>query len=152
MGQKTFLVIMLLCLSAAAPAQKSKQPKSVPQGEPVLWREPADIESRDLLNGPGGESMKPDLSRVTFIKDQAGGGYSINYRVRDGAGKTWVAKLRDEAQPETAAVRLVWAVGYMTEINYLVPCVKIEGAPDPKVKRCEGGGFANVSLKHDPKR
>ena len=62
MGQKTFLVIMLLCLSAAAPAQKSKQPKSAPQGEPVLWREPADIESRDLLNGPGGESMKPDLS------------------------------------------------------------------------------------------
>jgi len=95
--------------------------------------------------------MKPDLSRVTFIKDQAAGGYSINYRVRDGAGKVWVAKLRDEAQPETAAVRLVWAVGYMTEINYLVPCVKIEGAPSRNVKRCEGGGFANVKFEARPK-
>ena len=121
MGQKTFLAIVLLCLSTTALAQKSKHPKSALQGTPVLWREPADIESRDLVNGAGGESMKPDLSRVTFIKDEARGGYSINYRVRDGAGKTWVAKLREEAQPETAAVRLVWAVGYMTEINYLVP-------------------------------
>jgi hypothetical protein len=96
--------------------------------------------------------MKPDLSRVTFIKDQAAGGFSINYRVRDGAGKIWVAKLRDEAQPETAAVRLVWAVGYMTEINYLVPCLKIEGAPSPGVKRCEGGGFANVKLEARPEK
>ncbi|MDX6289115.1 MAG: hypothetical protein QOH42_914 [Blastocatellia bacterium] len=151
MGKKTFLAIALLCLATTALAQKSKHPKPAPQGTPVLWREPADIESRDLFNGPGGESMKPDLSRVTFVKDQAGGGYSINYRVRDGAGKTWVAKLRDEAQPETAAVRLVWALGYVTEINYLVPCVKIEGAPDRKVKRCEGGGFANVKFEARPK-
>jgi hypothetical protein len=157
MGQKTFLAIILLglsttVLSTTVLAQKSKQPKPAPQGEPVLWREPVDIESRDLFNGPGGEAMKPDLSRVTFIKDQAAGGYSINYRVRDGAGKVWVAKLRDEAQPETAAVRLVWAVGYMTEINYLVPCVKIEGAPARNVKRCEGGGFANVKFEARPKK
>lgn len=95
--------------------------------------------------------MKPDLSRVTFIRDQAGGGYSINYRVRDGSGKIWIAKLRAEAQPETAAVRLVWAIGYMTEINYLVPCVKIEGAPASGVKRCEGGGFTNVKFEARPK-
>jgi hypothetical protein len=152
MGQKTFLAIILLCLSTTALAQKSKQAKPIPQGEPVLWREPADIESRDLFNGPGGEAMKPDLSRVTFIKDQAAGGYSINFRVRDGAGNIWVAKLRDEAQPETSAVRLVWAVGYMTEINYLVPCVKIEGAPSRSVKRCEGGGFANVKFEARPKK
>jgi len=152
MGKRIILGIIFLSLWTTGFAQKkSKQAKPAPTGERVLWREPADIESRDLYNGPGGESMKPDLSRVTFLKDQAGGGYSINYRVRDGAGNIWVAKLRSEAQPETAAVRLVWAVGYMTEINYLVPCVRIEGAPNSSVKKCEGGGFANVKFEARPK-
>jgi len=152
MVKKALITIVLLCFSPAAFAQKSKKAdKPTPQGEPVLWREPTDITSRNLYDGPGGASMKPDLSRVTFIRDQAHGGYSITYRVRDGSGNVWVAKLKEEAQPETAAVRLVWAVGYLTEINYLVPCVKIEGAPDKKVKHCEGGGFANVKFEARPK-
>lgn len=153
MGKRKIVAIILLSLSTTAvfaQKPKTKTKKPAPQGTAVLWREPVDIESRDLFNGPGGASMKPDLSRVIFIKDQAGGGYSINYRVRDGAGKIWVAKLRSEAQPETAAVRLVWALGYMTEINYLVPCVKIEGAPTSSVKRCEGNGFANVKFEARP--
>lgn len=152
MGKRIILAIVLLSVSNAGFAQKTKKNKPRPQGTPVLWSEPADIESRDLLNGPGAESMKPDLSRVTFIKDQAGGGYSVNYRVRDGAGKIWVAKFRDESQPETAATRLVWAVGYMTEINYLIPCVKIEGTPPSaqKLKKC-GDGFANVKFEARPK-
>jgi len=151
MGKRIIITIVLLGIASAGFAQKTTRQKApAPQGTKVLWREPTDIESRDLFNGPGGESMKPNLSRVTFIRDQAGGGYSINYRVRDGSGKIWIAKLRSEAQPETAAVRLVWAVGYMTEINYLVPCVRIEGAPTSSVKKCEGGGFANVKFEARP--
>ena len=149
MVKKIILVVLLLSFPATALAQK-KEKKPAPTGEKVLWREPTDIESRDLFNGPGGAAMKPDLSRVTFLKDQAGGGFSINYRVRDGSGKIWVAKLRSEAQPETAAVRLMWALGYMTEINYLAPCIKIEGAPASSVKKCEGGGFANVKFEARP--
>src|ERR1700737_2050511 len=151
----TLVILILLTVSTAPSAQKkkSKKPKPPPQGTPVLWQEPADITSRDLLLGPGGEAMKPDLSRVTFIRDQMGGGFSINYRVHDGTGNVWVAKLGKEAQPETASTRLVWAVGYVTEINYLVPCIHIEGAPEPryKVQRCEGNGFANVKLEARPK-
>lgn len=150
MVKKIILAVLLLSFSTTALAQKSKQKKPAPTGERVLWREPTDLESRDLFLGPGGDAMKPDLSRVTFVKDQAGGGYSINYRVRDGAGKVWVAKLRSEAQPETAAVRLMWAVGYITEINYLAPCIKIEGAPAANVKKCEAGGFANVKFEARP--
>ena len=151
MGKKIILAVLLLSFSTAVFAQKAKKTKKPPPTcERILWREPADIESRDLFNGPGGEEMKPDLSRVTFLEDQQGGGYSINYRVRDGAGKIWVAKLRSEAQPETAAVRLMWALGYMTEINYLVPCVKIEGAPAAGVKKCADGGFANVKFEARP--
>jgi len=40
----------------------------------------------------------------------------------------------------------------MTEINYLVPCAHIQGAPRPrkKVERCEGQGFRNVRFEARP--
>jgi len=133
-------IVFILSFSPAAFAvQQEKKKKEVPEGAPVLWREPADIASRDLFHGPGGEAMKPDLSRVEFIKEEKGG-YSKKYRVKDGKGRVWVAKLGKEAQSETAAVRLVWAVGYVSEVNYLVPRVAIEGK----------GTFENVRFEARP--
>ena len=131
--------------------EKKEGKKEVPQGTPVFWREPADIASRNLLLGPGGEEMKPDLSQVVWEATEEGG-YSVKWRVRDGSGRKWVAKLGNEAQPETAATRLVWAAGYPVEITYLAPCVKIVNAPQPKkeVKKCEGGGYANVRFEARP--
>ncbi len=146
----TALALLMLCsLASGAEDKKDRQPR--PAGVPVLWRAPDDLPARDLFLGPGGEEMKPDLSRVTFVKEETGG-YSKKFRVKDAAGRVWVAKLGKEAQAETAAVRLVWAVGYMTEVNYLAPCVVIEGAPDPgkDVERCQGGGFSNVRFEARP--
>ena len=147
----TILLLLSVLPSGIVAQNKSKTKKPPPQGTPVLWQEPTDIESRDLFEGPGA-GMRPDLSSVTFIKDQMGGGFSTNYRVRDGAGKIWVVKLGKEAQSEAAAVRLVWAAGYATEINYLVPCVKIQGAPESSKKfdKCEGNGIANVKFEARP--
>ncbi|HEX8290642.1 MAG TPA: hypothetical protein VF570_02725 [Pyrinomonadaceae bacterium] len=135
----------------ASSAQDNKEKKSPPSGTPVMWRAPDDLPARDLFLGPGGKAMRPDLRRVTFLKEETGG-FSTKYRVRDASGREWVAKLGKEAQAETAAVRLVWAVGYMTEINYLAPCVTIEGAPDPgkQFERCPGGGLANVRFEARP--
>src|SRR5687768_28658 len=117
------IVAFGLSTSAVAVQKNAKKPKEpMPEGTPVMWRDPADIASRDLFLGPGGAEMKPDLSRVTFLEEQKGG-WSKKYRVRDAAGREWVAKLGKEAQPETAAVRLLWAVGYTTEISYLAPSV-----------------------------
>ncbi|HKR11652.1 MAG TPA: hypothetical protein VJT15_06330 [Pyrinomonadaceae bacterium] len=134
----TLVVSLILSGSLSATAQKDKK-KQPPSGTPVLWREPRDISSRDLLLGPGGEQMKPDVSRLTFIEEETGG-YSKKYRVKDASGRVWVAKLGKEAQSETAAVRLVWAVGYTTEINYLVPEVTIPGK----------GTFENVRFEARP--
>ncbi len=137
----TLAATILLVVSSATVAysQDDKQKKQLPEGTPIFWREPTNIESRDLLSGPGGERMKPDLSRVTFVKEEKGG-YSKKYRVKDAKGRVWVAKLGKEAQSETAAVRLVWAVGYVTEINYLAPRVTIEGK----------GTFENVRFEARP--
>jgi len=83
--------------------------------------------------------MRPDLSQITFIKEEKGG-HNKKYRVKDGSGRVWVAKFGREAQPETAAVRLMWALGYKTEINYLVPSLTIPGK----------GTFKNVRLEARP--
>jgi hypothetical protein len=145
-------IFVAFVFAAHALAAEDKKSREVaPRGVPVLWRAPDDIATRDLYRGPGGEEMRPDLRRVTFVKQETGG-YSTKYRVRDAAGREWVAKVGSEAQAEAAAVRLVWAVGYMTEVNYLAPCVRIEGAPKPgkNVETCEGGGFANVRFEARP--
>jgi hypothetical protein len=137
------ILCLVLLLASAAPAaaqEKKKKEKKTYTGAPVLWREPADIESRNLLLGAGGEAMKPDISRVTFLEDKPGG-YSKKYRVKDAAGNEWVAKIGKESQPDTAANRLLWAVGYETEVAYLVPKLTIEGK----------GSFENVRLEARPK-
>lgn len=149
------LIVLLLSLAQLAfAADDKKKKKPMPKGAPVLWQAPKDIPSRNLFYGPGGAAMKPNLRRITFLEEDKGGGYSVKYRVRDASGREWVAKVGNEAQSETAAVRLLWAVGYLTEINYLSPCVHIRGAvPKPRkdVERCEGDGFANVRFEARPK-
>jgi hypothetical protein len=106
--------------------QNKKDVKKVPDGIPTLWRQPGDIAARDLFWGPGGENQQPDLRRVTLIEKEKGG-YSIKYRVRDASGREWIAKIGKEAKGETAASRLMWAVGYYADTNYLVPSVYVEG-------------------------
>ena len=133
-------IIFLLALPLPALAQKKNKEKKTYTGTPVMWREPADIESRNLILGAGGDAMKPDISHVTFIKQKTGG-WSTKYEVRDAAGNEWIAKVGKEAQPETAANRLVWAAGYETEITYLVPHLMIDGK----------GAFDNVRLEARPK-
>ena len=152
--QKLIPFVAWLALFLAVPlafSQEKKKDKgdaTAVAGEAVLWREPTDITSRDLFLGSGGEEHKPDLSHVTFEKEGSTG-YSVKWDVRDGAGHKWVAKMGNEARPETAANRLVWAAGYATETVYLAPCAHISGAPKPRkeVKRCEGDGFADVRFE-----
>jgi hypothetical protein len=140
------LVVLVIVLafssssSTLAVSDKSKKKKETPKGTPLMWREPQDISSRNLFLGPGGASMRPNLRGIRFIKEEKGG-YSKKFRILDGAGREWVAKVGKEAQSETAAVRLLWAVGYVTEINYLVPRLSIPGK----------GVFENVRLEARPK-
>src|SRR5206468_5699221 len=137
------MTILLATSTQGQDPKKShpKDPKPIPSdAKPVLWREPTDIASRDLYLGEGGEAMKPDLSKVTFVADETRS-HSRKYRVRDGAGNEWVVKVGPEAQSETAATRLIWAAGYFGDITYLVPHVDIEGK----------GSFDNARFEARPK-
>jgi hypothetical protein len=131
------LLVSVTSIETGFAAKKKK--KEALTGTPILWRRPNDIASRDLFLGPGGAAMRPDLRRITFIKEEKGG-YSKKYRVRDGAGREWVVKIGKEAQSETSAVRLLYGVGYLTEVNYLVPRVTIPGK----------GTFSNVRFEARP--
>jgi len=119
-------LVIVSCVPAISIGTAKPKEKKLPKGTPVLWQQPTDIATRDLYLGPGGESMQPDLRRITFIKEEKGG-YSKKYRVKDASGREWVAKIGKEAQSETSAIRLLWGLGYLTEVNYLVPRVTIPG-------------------------
>lgn len=132
--------LLILLLFASGYSQKKPKFKSkgaAPAGKAIMW-EPVN-ERRDLFWGPGGREMAPDLSRITFVKKETGG-HNKKYRIKDGSGNTWIAKIGREARPETAAVRLLWGLGYKTEINYLVPNLTIPGK----------GTFTNVRLEARP--
>ena len=138
------LIVVALLLSVSSietGLAKPKKKKEALTGTPILWERPNDIASRDLYLGPGGAAMRPDLRRITFVKEEKGG-YSKKYRVRDGSGREWVVKIGKEAQSETSAVRLLWGVGYFTEVNYLEPRVTIPGK----------GTFTNVRFEARPKQ
>jgi hypothetical protein len=93
----------------------------------TLWVAPADIKSLDLYVGPGGKQEEP-VSPLTFLKEDKGG-TSPKFDVRDRDGVKWRGKLGYEAQPETVATRLLWAMGFFANHNYFMPEVKIEAMP-----------------------
>jgi len=123
-------------------AQKKKEKPRVvdsAEGRPVLWTEPADIESLDLFYGPGGKEGAPDLTgKFTYVAADTNGTQKKIY-VKDDKDGEWTVKYGPEARPETAASRLVWAVGYHTDEDYFVPRVHIDGL--------SGGDAMNVRFK-----
>ncbi|MEO8574164.1 MAG: hypothetical protein ABI481_09355 [Pyrinomonadaceae bacterium] len=137
LGQKLLILTLFSLATISAAAQDKKEKNSGRLTNPVLWEE---VEGPlDLYNGPGGADMQPDVSRVEFIKEDTQG-HNKKYRIKDAKGQVWVAKFGSEAQPETAAVRLLYGLGYKTEINYLVPTLNIPGK----------GTFKNARLEARP--
>ena len=127
------LLAILTVVSAvsAGPKKAKKAPKRVEgisgQANVVLWSNPTNIRQRNLFSGPGGEQDSPQTS-FTFVKEDLDG-TSPKLIVLDQDGVKWKAKLGPEAQPETVATRLVWAVGYWADEDYFLPLLHVEGMP-----------------------
>ena len=133
-----YLLLVLSLVVSGAAQKKNKAPKPVPTGKAVMWQ-PVNTAALDLYEGPGSAAMRPDLSSIKFLKEEKKG-HNKKFRISDGSGRIWIAKLGREAQPETAAVRILYGLGYKTEINYLVPTLTIPGK----------GTFRNVRLEARP--
>jgi hypothetical protein len=116
-GILVFSVMLALGISISAQEIKTVG------GTPLLWEKVA-ISERDLYHGPGGREMMPVLEGMVYVDRQIGGN-NLKFRLREKSGREWIVKSGREAQPEVAANRLLWAIGYPTEIDYIIPKVEI---------------------------
>jgi hypothetical protein len=116
-----------LCLQISVPAYQDVARPGAAQTEPVLWRNPGDIASRNLFYGSGGQENMP-RGPFSFVEEDLAG-TNPKLQVRDRDGVRWEVKLGIEARPETAASRLVWAVGYPTTDDYFFQELRVENVP-----------------------
>lgn len=92
----------------------------------VLWRNPGNIKARDLFFGPGGPEHAPQ-GKFAFIKEDLKG-TQPKFVVRDSNNVVWGVKVGKEARVETAATRLLWAVGYFADEEYYLAELPFKGA------------------------
>jgi len=121
---KTLLLLVLSITAVAAPKKASKEAVNAP---PVLWEDPVDIATRDMVNGPGGPGHQP-VGPFKFVKEDRNG-TNPKFIITGADGVKWKLKLGGEAHPETAASRLVWAVGYFADEEYFLPDLKVDHVP-----------------------
>jgi hypothetical protein len=123
--------VLILCgLPAGTQARTNKTPQATvteKEGPAVLWRDPKDIETRDLYYGPGGKVHEP-RGTFTFEKEDMNGS-SPKFEIVDEDGVKWKVKMGIEARPETVAARLVWAVGYFANEDYFMPVLHVDHMP-----------------------
>ncbi|WP_047496019.1 hypothetical protein [Terriglobus sp. TAA 43] len=117
---------------------------------PVLWHEPGNIAALDLYWGAGGKTNQPKSPFVFLSEDSNGTNAKLD--VRDANGTKWRVKEGEEAQPEVAASRLLWAMGYYANEDYLVPGGQVQnikmkrGSQDLK----DRGTLVNVRFARKP--
>jgi len=120
----SLFVVTLAGTAFAAPKKVSKDTGSA---RDILWQDPVDLSSRNLILGVGGADHQP-RKPFRFVKEDLRGS-NPKYTIVDGDGIKWKLKLGEEAQPETAASRLVWAAGYFTDDEYFVSDLKVDDVP-----------------------
>lgn len=133
-------LLLTIAALAALPGGAAQTPPSKSKGiskaqeaattlPPVLWRDPGNISSLDVADGPGGKTHAPAArSKYKFLKEDTNG-TSTKFYVEDAAGVKWLVKVGKEARPETAATRLVWAMGYFADEDYYLPTIQVTGMP-----------------------
>lgn len=90
---------------------------------PVLWVDPGNIAEKNLFLGRGGADHEPKAP-FTFAGESRTG-TNPKFDLRDADGKKWRVKLGSESRPEVVASRLLWAVGYMANEDYLLPTATV---------------------------
>ncbi|HXM96109.1 MAG TPA: hypothetical protein VOA64_17950 [Candidatus Dormibacteraeota bacterium] len=152
--------LAILLLATSTPLAGQKHSKKTERAEAaanlpaVIWRDPGDISTLNLLYGIGGSEDAPDPSGKYTFREEDMNGTSPKFDVEDEHGVRWRAKLGDEPQSETAATRLLWAAGYFVDEDYYLPEIKVTGLP--KLHRGQGyistdGTVRRVRLKRRPK-
>ena len=157
------VVALLGSALSVSSAQEYRAAEVVTTERPTIWVEPSDLKTRNLFYGPGGEKGQPRPPLIFSKEDD--GGTSPKFDVRDNDGTKWKAKLGPEAQPETVATRILWAVGFFANENYFMHLAKIdelpklnrgqefvstEGVKDVRLQSNYGKKIGDWSWRHNP--
>ena len=116
---------LTFALPAAAAPDDAVITKIVQVPLDVLWHDPGDVSSLNMVEGAGGSGGAP-APPFQFIQEDMSG-TNPKVLVKDGRGRTWDIKWGDEARPEVVSTRIAWACGYFTETEYFVPHGQILG-------------------------
>ncbi len=123
----------IAAVAAIAAVTCARTPKKVeltpaqPAATVELWKQPADITTRDLFHGAGGEEFAPRGKTFTFVAEYTTG-YSPGFDVKDDRGVEWSVKTGEEAQTEVVASRVLWAIGFHQPPTYYVADWNLTGA------------------------
>ena len=129
------------CVGAKRPSVRPSQ--SVPGA--VLWREPADLSTRDLYDGPWGSRRAPDPKAIYTLVERKHSGVNLGMTVVDPQGREWSVKqpypsgLDDEGPAEVTLSRVLSAVGYQQPPVYYLPSFSLKD--DWGVHTESGGRF-----------
>ena len=130
---KPSLVLLTLVASigagCAAPKMRStlnRRPTAAEMAQ--LWVKPANIASRDLFWGAGGEKLAPrpgiEYKVKSFDETGMSGGWDL---VDPETGREYSVKIGVESQIEVVASRLLWAVGYHQPPTYILTKYELSG-------------------------
>jgi hypothetical protein len=111
-------VLAVLLLTIPAGAQEAAR-------RAVIWYDRGDPATLNLLAGPGGRDREPGTD-FRFVKESVTG-TSPKFEAEDENGVTWKVKVGEEVHGETAAARLLWAVGYVVDEDYFRPQIHVRG-------------------------
>jgi len=129
-------VLLLLAVAATfagcgATLRRTEAPSGNVVPVSALWAEPADLETRNLFDGPGDAQSGPTSDAAyTFVSEKQGG-FSPGFHVKDPDGNQWSVKQGPEAQTEVVLSRVLWAIGYHQIPEYYVPAWTLSGGPKP---------------------
>lgn len=138
--------------STAVPSKSSNDQPVVSSRltHPVLWKQRDNIGSQDLFRGQGGEAHEP-APPFTFV-DEDTAGTNPKFNVTDARGTSWRCKLGEESRPEVVASRLLWAVGYYANDDYLLPEAAVQGLHLHRGQNLvKNGSVSDVRFARKPK-
>ena len=110
-----------------------------------LWEDPADLESRDLYNGPWGAANAPDPNATYTFVESKKGGINPGMTVTDPRGREWKVKQppltgrNAEGPIEVVLSRVLSAIGYHQPPVYFLPEFTLQARQG--VRRAPGGRF-----------
>ncbi len=120
---------MPLAAQKNAPEQSKREAQKAQNLPQVLFDASVNPATADLFYGAGGKENAPDLTgSFKFVKEDLNESQP-KFDVEDSHGVRWKVKLGQEAKPEIAATRLVFAAGYFVDQDYYVGELKVQGLP-----------------------